>query len=144
MATLAIMNRPAKAFLDVARCEDVSTSSELGKGKPLHPRRRKWRRKQTARLNMRQPIEEQRQWKAEAARLGITLTDLVRAKMNDTEVKVARITDPALFREVRRTGLNMNQIAHGHNAGLTIGNRRFEDALVLFTAVYRRIQREFD
>ena len=54
------------------------------------------------------------------------------------------ITDPALFREVRRTGLNMNQIAHGQNAGWTIGNRRFEDALILFTAVYRRIQREFD
>ncbi|MEQ1867383.1 MAG: hypothetical protein ABL996_22325 [Micropepsaceae bacterium] len=144
MATLAIMNRPAKAFFVVARCEDVSTSSELGKGKPLHPRRRKWRRKQTARLNMRQPIEEQRQWKAEAAKLGITLTDLVRAKMNETEVKVARVTDPALFREVRRIGLNMNQITHGKNAGLTIGNRRLDDALALFTAIFSRMLKEFD
>ena len=144
MATLAIMNRPAKAFFVVARCEDVSTSSELGKGKPLHPRRRKWRRKQTARLNMRQPIDEQRRWKAEAAKLGITLTDLVRAKMNGTEVKVARVTAPALFREIRRQGINLNQLLHLAQAGMPVDQQLLDAALAAFIALYTRMLKEYD
>ena len=66
MATLAIMNRPAKAFLDVARCEDVYTSSKLGKGKPLHPRRRKVRLRRQSQLHVRTATSDAAKWKAEA------------------------------------------------------------------------------
>ena len=93
---------------------------------------------------MRQPTDEQLRWKAEAASLGLTLTDYVRAKVNETEVKVARVTDPALFAEVRRIGINNNQIAHGVNGGWFTGHSRWNAAIAAFDAVFTRMLKEYD
>ena len=144
MATLAIMNRPAKVFLNVARCEDVYTSSKLGKGKPLHPRRRKVRLRRQSQLHVRTATSDAAKWKAEAQRLGLTLSNLVRAKMNGTEVKVARVTAPALFREIRRQGINLNQLLHLAQAGMPVDQRLLDAALAAFIALYTRMLKEYD
>lgn len=132
----------AITFHAIARCEDVSTSSGLGREKPLHPRRHKPARDASARLNMRQPDHEQRRWKAEADALGITLTAYVRAKVNGTEVKVIRVTDPALLNEVRRIGNNINQTNHGMHAGWPVDRRTIDGALAAVAEVLRRILQE--
>lgn len=144
MATLAVMNRLAKAFFDVARCEDVYTSSKLGKGKPLHPRRRKVQLRRQSQLHVRTATSDAAKWKAEARRLGLTLSNLVRAKMNDTEVKFARVTAPALFREVRRQGINLNQLLHLAQAGMPVDQRLLDAALAAFIALYTRMLKEYD
>lgn len=64
--------------------------------------------------------------------------------MNNSEMKVRKVTDPELFQEIRRTGINLNQLAHGQNAGWAIDNHRYEQALALFIEVYERILREYD
>jgi len=91
---------------------------------------------------MRQPDHEQRRWKAEADALGITLTAYVRAKVNETEVKVIRITDPALLSEVRRIGNNVNQTNHGMHAGWPVDRGLINAAIAAVAEVMRRILRE--
>ena len=142
MATIPIMGKTATTFTDVTRCEDVSTSSTLGRGKPLHPRRRS-ARKRSARLNVRQPITEQIRWKVEAEDLGLTLSGYVRAKVNETPVKVVRVTDPALVREIRRAGLNVARLLHREHARRPVDAALRDAVLEAFAAVYQRLLQEY-
>ena len=113
-------------------------------GKPLHPRRRKVQLRRQSQLHVRTAASDAVKWRAEARRLNITLSDLVRAKMNDIEVKVARVTAPEVFREIRRQGINLNQLLHLAQAGMPVDQRLLDAALAAFIALYTRMLKEYD
>lgn len=64
--------------------------------------------------------------------------------MNQTEVKIARVTDPALFREVRRQGINLNRLLHLAEVGLPVDRRLLDAALAAFIRLYERMLRDHD
>lgn len=78
-----------------------------------------------------------------AAGLDITLSDLIRAQMDDQKVKVARVTEPAVFHELRRQGINLNQLLHAAHAGLPVDTTRLDATLDAFRRVYTLILREY-
>lgn len=91
---------------------------------------------------MRQPRSEQERWKVEAAELGVTLTEYIRAKVNGRTVKVVKVTDPAMLDEARRQGINLNQIAHAMNANLLPSSASVDAAMAVFRAYYMRLMAE--
>lgn len=93
-------------------------------------------------MHIRTPTAEATAWKAEAAALGVTLTDLVRARMNDTAVTVVRVTDPSLVNEVRRIGNNLNQVVHGAHAGWPVTKAALDRVLDAVADVMRALLRE--
>lgn len=113
-------------------------------GKPLHPKPRKVVRERSARLNMRQPADEQRRWKAEAAALGLTLTDYVRSTVNGTPIKVVRVTDPAIVREARRAGHNLSRLLRLQQAHMPVDLKLRDEVLEAFAAAYRRMLEDYD
>ncbi len=137
------MSATVRKFLDVARCEDVDTSSNPGRVVTLHPRRRKRPGTLDAEVHIRTTDDERGKWKAEAAALDVTLSDLIRSKMNGSVLKVAQVTEPALFNELRRQGINLNQLLHAVHAGLPVDRERVSAALDALRAVYMRLLREF-
>ena len=64
--------------------------------------------------------------------------------MNDSEVKVARVTAPEVFREIRRQGINLNQLLHLAQAGMPVDQRLLDAALAAFIVLYTRMLKEYD
>jgi hypothetical protein len=137
------MVNPVRAFLDVARCEDVSTSSNLGRVVPLPRRRGKRVARRSAELHIRMTRDEQARWRQEAVALDLTLSDLVRAKMDGRTVAVARVTDRAVFAEIRRQGINLNQLLHAAHSGLLVDRLRLDATLEALTELYGQMLAEF-
>lgn len=130
------MKAARQNFHDVARCEIVHTIS-LGRDESLHPVAAKERR--DLRADIRMTKSEQRQWKAEAKALGLTLSAYLRAKMNGKPVEVIKLADPELLAELRRHGNNFNQCNHGAHAGWPIDPKRYNKAFDLLIEAYRRL-----
>lgn len=104
------------------------------------------------RLSVRLPAEEAADWKAAAARSGLTLSDWLRSqiRIDGVDVVVTRKppprkvaarapvhVDPALVRAVANAGNNLNQIARHLHSGGAIDSTAILAALV---ATEQRLQ----
>lgn len=74
------MDSIRRNFTALARCEVVATNFGLGRGEPRQRKPRPSRR--TALMRVRLTRKERQSWQAMADTLGVTLSDLVRAKVN--------------------------------------------------------------
>ncbi len=91
---------------------------------------------------MRTLLSERDDWIREARALSLTLSDVVRARMNDTPVKVVAIADPALLAELRRHDNNLTQLLRAHHAGLPVDLAAIRTTLDALTAAYRNLLTE--
>jgi hypothetical protein len=127
-------------FRTVARWTDVRTNvrtSVTGRGHP-EPRKRHRRGSKLDRTEVRLTAAEKSRWQKHADKLHVSLSELVRIKMNDSEVRVAMTADPALLEELRRQGNNLNQLMHAAHAGFFIKPSRVEAVLEDLQALLKR------
>lgn len=89
-------------------------------------------------LQVRATVAEIFRWKRRAAGFGITLSELVRATMNKTKVRVIAVADPAVLHELQRHGNNFNQLMHAINAGYPVDPRRVLAVIATMQAFYLR------
>lgn len=69
-------------------------------------------------IKIRTNPEEKRRWQEIAKSKGVSLSELVRSLLNEQRLRKLRAVpsvDPALLRELARTGNNLNQISHAIN-----------------------------
>jgi Ni,Fe-hydrogenase maturation factor len=105
-----VMEAILKKFHDVARWAVVNTTAS-GLGHP-EPRKRHRRGSKLAYLHIRVMLAELVRWRRQAKRFGLSLSEYVRAKMNNGKVRVVMVTDPALLAEYKRHNNNLNQVLH--------------------------------
>lgn len=69
-------------------------------------------------IKVRTTTEERHEWQELASGVGVSLSDLIRSKVNSTRIRCRREpppADPALLRELAKIGNNLNQLAHAAN-----------------------------
>lgn len=89
-------------------------------------------------MHLRVMHRELAQWRRQADRLQLTLSEYVRTKMNDASVRVVAVADPDLLGELRRHGTNLNQMMHAINADYFVKPIRVEQTIETLQALYRR------
>lgn len=130
------MRAPVREFRTVARWSVVNTTA-TGRGHP-EPRRRHRRGSRLGYLHIRVFLRELTRWKRQAARYGISLSEFTRAKLNDGEVRVVAVADPAFLEELKRQGNNLNQLMHAINNKFPVAPARVEAVLAELHRLYRR------
>jgi hypothetical protein len=63
--------------------------------------------------------------------------------MDSRTVAVARVTDKAVFAEIRRQGINLNQLVHAAHSGLLVDRSRLDATLEALTELYGQMLAEF-
>ena len=130
------MVAPAREFRTQARWSVVNTTA-TGRGHP-EPRRRHRRGSRLGYLHIRAFLRELARWKRQAARYGVTLSEFARAKLNDGEVRVVAVADPAFLEELKRQGNNLNQLMHAISNRFPVAPARVEAVLAELHRLYRR------
>lgn len=132
----SMMGAYVDIFRDVARWTVVRTTVS-GRG---HPEPRKYHRRgsKLARMEVRATLAELAAWKREADGMRLSLSDLVRAKLNGTPVRIVAVADPAHLAEMKRHNSNLNQLLHAMHAGFPVTPAHFEATLDALHALYRR------
>ena len=110
----------------------------------------------TALLQLRLTPEEKQEWSDIAASHGISLSELVRIRVNGarkSRKKPSPNVDPILLREIVRIGTNINQIAKALNISHTSPSERLEAVMALTSLrewseailkAHRRLERGFE
>jgi hypothetical protein len=126
-----------RQFCTVARWTVVKTTVSC-RGHP-EPRKRHHRRgSKLGLLQVRATPHDLAQWRREASRHDLWLSEFVRAKLNNEPVRVRDVADPALLHELKRHGTNLNQLMHAINAGYFVQPARVEAVLDALHSIYRR------
>ena len=133
------MSPLAITFHATARCEIVPTISSRRRRRTPGPVRETYDDTAEVRLSRRR----KRQWKADAAALGVTLSDYIRAKVDGAPLRIVWLADPRLLAELGRQGNNFNQCLHGAHAGWPIDRARTHRTMGLLGLIYERLLGEF-
>jgi hypothetical protein len=134
------MGAASPKFREVARWTVVRTcvrTTVTGRGHP-EPRKRTRRGSRGDRIDIRSTPAEKTRWQREADRYKVSLSELVRLKLDGGKVRVNAVADPALIEELRRHGNNLNQLVHAVHGGLLLDVGRIEAVLDALHQLYRR------
>ena len=91
-----------------------------------------------ARMDVRVMLAELIRWKRLASSYKLSLSEFVRARMNNTKIRVVAVTDPALINEYKRHNNNLNQLLHAIHGGFPIDASRVEAVIAALHALYLR------